>query len=86
MSEMARRTHYQFYDIDQIMVDADRCLECQQEQMCVAQCAQGLEIPQTMKAIAHQAFVVREGAREEMEEVAAEAFARQAVSDSFSYW
>ncbi len=54
--------------------------------MCVAQCAQGLEIPQTMKAIAHQAFVVREGAREEMEEVAAEAFARQAVSDSFSYW
>jgi NADPH-dependent glutamate synthase beta subunit-like oxidoreductase len=86
MNEMPGRTHYQFYDIDQILVDAYRCLECQQEQMCVAQCAQGLEIPQTMRAIAHQAFVVRDGAREEMEEAAAEAFARQAVNDSFSYW
>lgn len=86
MSEVSRSGPHYFHDIDQILVDADRCLECQQEQICVSQCALGLEIPQAMAAIAHRAFVVREGAREEMEEALAEAFAREAVNKSFSYW
>ena len=75
-----------FYDVDQILVDADRCLECQQEQTCVSQCALGLEIPSTMAAIAHRAFVVREGARGELAEGAAEAYAREAINASFAYW
>jgi len=74
-----------YYDIDQIIVDAERCLQCQQKQVCVSQCALGLEIPDAMAAIAHRAFVVRDGAREEMEEAVAEAFAREAVNESFSY-
>jgi NADPH-dependent glutamate synthase beta subunit-like oxidoreductase len=73
-------------DVDQIMVDAERCLECQQKQVCVSQCALGLEIPAAMAAIAHRAFVVRDGAREELEEAIAEAYAREAVNASFSYW
>jgi heterodisulfide reductase subunit C len=76
--------YYQTFDIDRVMVDAERCLACQQTQTCVSQCALGLDIPQAMAAIAHRAFVVREGVREELEEAAAEAFARQAVNDSFS--
>ncbi len=74
-----------YYDIDRIIVDAERCLQCQQKQVCVSQCALGLEIPDAMAAIAHRAFVVRDGAREEMQEAVAEAFAREAVNESFSY-
>jgi NADPH-dependent glutamate synthase beta subunit-like oxidoreductase len=86
MSEGPRNVSYRFYDIDQVLVDADRCLECQHTQPCVSQCALGLEIPQAMAAIAHRAFVVREGAREELEEDAAAAYARAGVSSSFSDW
>lgn len=85
MSEASRRAALLYYDIDQIIVDAERCLQCQQKQVCVSQCALGLEIPDAMAAIAHRAFVVRDGAREEMEEAVAEAFAREAVNESFSY-
>jgi len=83
--EKEKNVSFVYYDIDQIIVDAERCLECQQEQTCVNQCTQGLEIPKAMAAIAHRAFVVREGAREELEEAIAEAYAREAVKDSFSY-
>jgi NADPH-dependent glutamate synthase beta subunit-like oxidoreductase len=85
MSKGPEMVSYRFYDIDQILVDADRCLECQQTQPCVSQCALGLEIPETMAAIAHRAFVVREGVREELEEAAAEAFAREGVDNSFDF-
>lgn len=85
MSEASRRAALLYYDIDQIIVDAERCLQCQQKQVCVSQCALGLEIPDAMAAIAHRAFVVRDGAREEMQEAVAEAFAREAVNESFSY-
>lgn len=37
-----------------------------------------------MAAIAHRAFVVRGGAYEKMEGAAAEAFAREAVNESYS--
>jgi NADPH-dependent glutamate synthase beta subunit-like oxidoreductase len=77
---------YLYYDVDRIIVDAERCLECQQKNVCVSQCTLGLEIPQAMAAIAHRAFVVREGVREELEEAVAEAYARDAVNESFSYW
>lgn len=77
---------YLYYDVDRIIVDAERCLECQQKNTCVSQCSLGLEIPQAMAAIAHRAFVVREGVREELEEAVAEAYAREAVSEFFSYW
>ena len=86
MSEASRRAPFLYDDIDQIIVDAERCLECQQKQVCVSQCALGLEIPGAMAAIAHRAFVVRDGAREELEEAIAEAYAREAVNESFSYW
>ena len=86
MSEIPRMPSYLYYDVDQIIVDAKRCLECQQEQTCVSQCSLGLEIPKAMAATAHRAFVVREGAREELEEAIAEAYAREAVNESFSYW
>jgi hypothetical protein len=39
-----------------------------------------------MAAIAHRAFVVRDGLREELEEAVAEAYAREAVHEYFSYW
>jgi len=86
MSERVSQTSYLYYDIDQIIVDAERCLECQQEQACVSQCTRGLEIPKAMAAIAHRAFVVREGVRAELEEAVAAAYAREAVKAAFSYW
>jgi NADPH-dependent glutamate synthase beta subunit-like oxidoreductase len=84
MGADATGRYYQTFDIDQVMVDAQRCLACQQTQGCVSHCALGLDIPQAMAAIAQRAFVVREGVREELEEAAAEAFARRAVNNSFS--
>jgi NADPH-dependent glutamate synthase beta subunit-like oxidoreductase len=86
MGRVLKRASYVYYDVDQIVVDAQRCLECQQKQVCVSHCALGLEIPEAMAAIAHRAFVVREGARDEFEEAAAEAYAREAVNESFSHW
>jgi NADPH-dependent glutamate synthase beta subunit-like oxidoreductase len=86
MSRVLKQASYVYYDLDQIAVDAERCLECQQKQVCVSQCALGLDVPQAMAAIAHRAFIVREGAREELEEAAAEAYAREAVNESFSHW
>ena len=86
MGEAPRRASYLYYDVDQIIIDAERCLECQQKQACVSQCTLGLEIPQAMAAIAHRAFIVREGVREELDEAIAEAYAREAVNESFSYW
>ncbi len=73
-----------YLNIDQVLVDAERCLTCQQERVCVSQCALGLDIPQAMAAIAHRAFVVRDGVRDEMDELAAEMYARQAVAQSFA--
>jgi NADPH-dependent glutamate synthase beta subunit-like oxidoreductase len=84
MSEIPKQASHLYYDIDQITVEAERCLECQQQHGCVSQCALGIEIPRAMTAIAHRAFVVREGAREEMEEAMAVAYARDAVNESFS--
>jgi NADPH-dependent glutamate synthase beta subunit-like oxidoreductase len=86
MSGLRKRASLGYYDLDQIIVDAQRCLKCQQKQVCVNHCALGLEIPKAMAAIAHGAFIVREGAREELEEAAAEAYAREAVNESFSHW
>jgi NADPH-dependent glutamate synthase beta subunit-like oxidoreductase len=86
MSGVLKRASFVYTDLDQIIVDAQRCLECQQKQVCVSHCALGLEIPKAMAAIAHGAFIVREGAREELEEAAAEAYAREAVNESFSHW
>jgi NADPH-dependent glutamate synthase beta subunit-like oxidoreductase len=86
MGETRRRASYLYYDVDQIIADAERCLECQQKQACVSQCRLGLEIPQAMAAIAQHAFIVREGVREELDEAVAEAYAREAVNESFSYW
>jgi NADPH-dependent glutamate synthase beta subunit-like oxidoreductase len=86
MSRVLKQASYVYYDLDQIAVDAERCLECQQKQVCVSQCALGLDVPQAMAAIAHRAFIVREGIREELEEAAAEAYAREAVNESFSHW
>jgi hypothetical protein len=82
----------QCYDVDQVIVDAERCLECQHTQtsassvepLCIGHCALGLNIPKAMAAIADRAFVVREGVREEMQEAAAAAYARKALNDSFS--
>jgi len=86
MSRVLEQASYVHYDVDQIVVDAERCLECQQKQVCVNQCALGLEVPKAMAAIAHRAFVIREGARDEFEEAVAEAYAREAVNESFSHW
>jgi len=86
MVERRGKADYLFYDIDQIIVDADRCLECQQKQVCVSYCALGLEIPQAMAAIAHHVFVVPEGVRAELAEASAAAYAREAVRESFSDW
>ena len=86
MPEVPRAVSYLYYNIDQIIVDAERCLDCQQQETCVSRCAMGLEIPKAMAAIAHRAFVVRDGLREELEEAIAEAYAREAVNEYFSYW
>jgi hypothetical protein len=84
MSAIPRRGSYRYHDVDQIIVDAERCLECQQKQVCVSQCALGLDIPEVMTAIAHRAFVVRKGVRDELAEEIAVAYAREAINASFS--
>ena len=86
MGSETERSTYLYYDVDRIIVDAERCLECSSKQVCVSQCSMGLEIPQAMAAIAHRAFVVREGVREELEEAVAAAQAREAMNEAFSYW
>jgi hypothetical protein len=86
MSERTGNVTYRHYDLDEILVDAERCLKCESEQGCISHCSLGLEIPKTMAAIVHRAFVVRSGAREEQEEKLAERYAREAVEASFSRW